>query len=59
MVKWGSAQGASDAPEGDARTDQFEVLRDYILDEYYRLEKIKGDGFIYVVRVKVGIFNRH
>jgi hypothetical protein len=42
MLRWNSAQGADDALEGDARTDQFEMLKDFILEEYYRPEDIKG-----------------
>ena len=42
MVRWNSAQGVEETPEGDARTDQFELLKDYLLEEYDRLEDIKG-----------------
>jgi len=42
MLRWYSAQGAYEAPEGEARTEQFEILRDYILEKYYRPEKTEG-----------------
>jgi hypothetical protein len=42
MLKWDSAQGAPEAPEGDARTEQIDLLKDFILEEYYPPEDIEG-----------------
>lgn len=42
MLRWYSAQGGQAVSEGDARSDQFEMLKDYILVEYYRQEQIEG-----------------
>ena len=42
MVRWNSTQGVDETPEGDARTDQFELLNDSLLEEYSHLEDIKG-----------------
>jgi hypothetical protein len=35
-------QRTYEVPEGDARIEQFEMLRDFILEEYYRPEQIEG-----------------
>jgi hypothetical protein len=42
MLRWYSAQRGQAASEGDARSDRFEMLKDYILVEYYRQERIEG-----------------
>jgi hypothetical protein len=42
MLRWYSANGAPEAPKGDARTEQFDLLKDYILEEYYHPEEIEG-----------------
>ena len=42
MLRWHSAQGAYEAPEADTLAEQFEMLRDYILKQYYRPDEIKG-----------------
>jgi hypothetical protein len=42
MLRGLTAQETHKVPEGDARTEQFEMLRDFLLDEYYRLDHIEG-----------------
>lgn len=42
MLRWNSAQGDPEAPKGNARPDQFEMLKDYLLEEHYRQEEIEG-----------------
>jgi hypothetical protein len=42
MLRGLSPQGAYELAEGDARVEQFEMLRDFILEEYYRLEQVEG-----------------
>lgn len=42
MVRWNSTQGVEKTPEGDARTDQFELLKNNISEEYDHPEDIKG-----------------
>jgi len=42
MLRWNSAQGANDDPEGEARTEQIELLKDFILDDYCRPDDIEG-----------------
>jgi hypothetical protein len=42
MLRWYSAQGAHEAMEGEKRTDQFEMLKEYILEEFYPQEEVVG-----------------
>ena len=42
MLRWHSAQSTDEAQGGEARTEQFELLKDFILEEYYRPEEIEG-----------------
>lgn len=42
MLRGLAAQETHEVPEGDARTEQFEMLRDFLLDEYYRPDHIEG-----------------
>jgi hypothetical protein len=42
MLRGLGSQGAYELAEGDARVEQFEMLRDFILEEYYRLEQVEG-----------------
>ncbi len=42
MLRGLSSQSTYELPEGDVRTQQFEILRNFILDKYYRSEQIEG-----------------
>ena len=42
MLREYSAQKSREAYEREARIEQFEMLKDFILDEYYRPDQIEG-----------------
>jgi len=42
MLREVATQESQEAVESKARIAQFEMLRDYILDEYYRMDQIEG-----------------
>jgi hypothetical protein len=42
MLRGLTTQETYEVPESDARTEQFEMLKDFILEEYYRLDHIEG-----------------
>jgi len=42
MLRELTTQGTYEVPESDARIEQFEMLRDFILEEYYRPKEIEG-----------------
>jgi hypothetical protein len=42
MLREITAQKTQESHEGDVRTEQFEMLKDFILDEYYRSGQIHG-----------------
>jgi hypothetical protein len=42
MLREAAVQKAYEMMAGNARTEQFELLRDFILDEYYRPDQIQG-----------------
>lgn len=42
MPRGKSARETSEVPDGDVHSEQFEMLKDFILEEDYSLEDIEG-----------------